>query len=197
MDKEFKQLQTKWDNSKIDLEHSPDSINTLYKKIKKKEKENFFFYYGTIMILTIILIIISLFFYYVAPVRETLSRIGSGLMISGLAFRILVEIISINKAKQINSLDKTLKTLENTMEFHQFRKTIHKFISPVIIGLYTIGFYMITPEFSLYIELVYLLLIDISYILIGIILFIIIRKCVKEEMIKLTEIIKLKNEITD
>ena len=54
MDKEFKQLQTKWDNSKIDLEHSPDSINTLYKKIKKKEKENFFFYYGTIMILTII-----------------------------------------------------------------------------------------------------------------------------------------------
>lgn len=197
MSSDFKELQSKWENSKKSIAPSTCSFDDLYKKIKNKEKENYFFYYGTITILLITLIVISLFFYYVAPVKETLSRIGAGLMVLGLLFRIFIEIISIYKAKRINNLDNTLKTAENSINFHQFRKTIHKVIAPIIIGLYTIGFYLITPEFSLYMEFWNIVLIDISYIVIGIILFIIIRKGVKKEMQKLTDIVKLKNEITE
>lgn len=194
MDKDFKELQNIWKNDRSKIETS--SIDVLYKEISKKEKENYFSYYSTITILLTTLIVISLFFYHVAPVNEILSRIGVGLMLSGLLFRIVIEIISIYKAKQINSLDNTLKIMDNIIDFHQFRKKIHQVIAPIIIGLYTIGFYMITPEFSLYIEFWNLVLIDISYVVIGIILFIIIRKGVKKEMQKLTEIIKLKSEIT-
>ncbi|MCF6242004.1 MAG: hypothetical protein L3J74_11735 [Bacteroidales bacterium] len=197
MDNEFNKLQSKWENNKKEIKLSNDNFDTLYRKIKEKEKENYFFYYGTITILLITLIIISLFFYYVAPVKETLSRIGVGLMISGLIFRIFIEIISIYKAKKINNLDNTLKTTENTINFHQFRKTIHKVIAPIIIVLYTIGFYIITPEFSLYIEFWNLVLIDLSYVIIGIILFIVIRKGVKKEMQKLNDILKLKNDLID
>jgi len=197
MNNEFNELQNKWKSNKKEMELSNDGFDILYSKIKQKEKENYFFYYGTITILLATLIAISLFFYYVAPVREILSRIGAGLMISGLLFRIFIEVISIYKAKQINILDNTLKTTENTINFHQFRKIIHKVIAPIIIVLYTIGFYMITPEFSLYIEFWNLVLIDISYIIIGIILFIGIRKGVKKEMQKLTDILKLKDEITE
>ncbi len=197
MDSEFNKLQNKWEINKKEIELSNDSLDILYSKIKKKEKENYFFYYGTITILLATLIVISLFFYYIAPVKETFSRIGVGLMISGLLFRILIEIISIYKAKQINNIDNTLKTTENTINFHQFRKTIHKVIAPIIIVLYTIGFYIITPEFSLYIEFWNLVLIDISYVFIGIILFIVIRKGVKKEMQKLNDIIKLKGDLTD
>ncbi len=197
MNNEFNELQNKWENNKKEIELSTDNFDILCSKIKKKEKENYFFYYGTITILLVTFIVISLFFYYVAPVKETLSRIGVGLMISGLLFRILIEIISIYKAKQINNIDNTLKTTENTINFHQFRKTIHKVIAPIIIVLYTIGFYIITPEFSLYIEFWNLVLIDISYVIIGIILFIVIRKGVKKEMQKLNDIIKLKDDITE
>ncbi len=197
MNNEFNELQNKWESNKKEIELSNDSFDILYSKIKKKEKENYFFYYGTITILLATLIAISLFFYYVAPVKETLSRIGVGLMISGLLFRIFIEVISISKAKQINNLDNTLKTTENTINFHKFRKIIHKVIAPIIIVLYTIGFYMITPEFSLYIEFWNLVLIDISYVIIGIILFIVIRKGVKKEMQKLNDIIKLKDDITE
>ena len=126
-----------------------------------------------------------------------LSRLGAGLMISGLVFRIFIEIISIYKAKQINVLDDALKTMENTIKFHQFRKTIHNVIAPVVIVLYTIGFYLITPEFSLYMNFWNVVLIDFSYVVIGIILFIIIRKGVKKEMQKLTDIMELKKEITE
>ena len=197
MDSEFNILQNKWKSNKKEIELSNDSLDVLYSKIKEKEKENYFFYYGTIIILLVTLIVISLFFYYVAPVKETLSRIGVGLMISGLFFRILIEIISIYKAKQINNIDNTLKTIENTINFHQFRKTIHKVIAPIIIVLYTIGFYVITPEFSLYIKFWNLVLIDISYVIIGIILFIVIRKGVKKEMHQLDDIIGLRNDIIE
>ena len=197
MSSDFKELQSKWENSKKSLDLSATNFDSLYAKIKRKETENYFFYYGTIIILLVTLIVISLFFYYVAPVKEMLSRIGAGLMIFGLVFRIFIEIISIFKAKQINKLDSTLKTAENSINFHQFRKTIHKVIVPIIIGLYTIGFYMITPEFSLYMKFWNIVLIDISYVVIGIILLIIIRKGVKKEMKKLADIMKLKIEITE
>jgi len=197
MNNEFNKLQNKWESSKKKIELSNDNFDTLYRKIKEKEKENYFFYYGTITILLITFIAISLFFYYAAPVKETLSRIGVGLMIYGLLFRILIEIISVYKAKQINNIDNTLKTTENTINFHQFRKTIHEVIAPIIVVLYTIGFYMITPEFSLYIEFWNLVLINVSYVIIGIILFIVLRKGVKKEMQKLSDIIKLKDDITE
>jgi len=197
MDNEFSELKNKWGKSKKNINLSITNIESIYTKIKKKEKENYFFYYSTITILLATFIAISLFFYYVAPVEETLSRIGAGLMIYGLLFRIFIEVISIFKAKRINKLDDTLKTTENIINFHQFRKKIHTIIAPIIIILYTIGFYMITPEFSLYIEFWNLFLIDISYVIIGIILFIIIRKGVKKEMQKLNDIIKLKDDITE
>ena len=197
MNSDFKELKRTWESSKKSMEPSTANFDSLYKKIKSKEKENYFFYYGTITILLTTLIVISLFFYYVAPVQEILSRIGAGLMISGLIFRIFIEIISIQKAKQINILDSTLKTAENSFQFHQFRKIIHQVIAPIIIVLYTVGFYMITPEFSVYMKFWNVVLIDISYVVIGIILFFIIRKGIKEEMQKLTDIVKLKSEITE
>ena len=197
MNDEFKELQDKWTNSRKSIKPSASNLDILYKKIRIKEKENYSFYYGTVIILSITFIVISLFFYYLAPVRETLSRIGGGLMLLGLLFRIFMEFISIYKAKQINKLDNTLQTTENTINFHQFRKKIHQLISPVVLVLYTIGFYMLTPEFSLYIPFWNLVLWDISYVVIGIILFIIIRKGVKKEMQKLIEILKLKSEIME
>lgn len=197
MNKEFINLQNTWDSSKQNIELATPNLDNLYKRIKKKEKENYFFYYGTISILLITLVVISLFFNYVAPVNEILSKVGVGLMIFGLVFRIFIELISIYKAKQINNLDTTLKTTENSIIFHRFRKTIHQVVTPIIIGLYTIGFFMITPEFSVHMELWNIVLIDISYVVIGIILFMVIRKGVKKEMKKLTDIINLKNEIID
>jgi len=197
MNNNFEELQSKWDNNKKTIESQPSTFNELYKLIKSKERENYFFYYGTITILLITLTAISLFFYYVAPVKQMLSRIGAGLMLLGLLFRISVEIISIFKAKRINNTDNTLKTAENTISFHQFRKLIHQIVSPIIIALYTIGFYIITPEFSLHMQLWNIVLMDVSYVIIGVILFIVIRKGVKKEMRKLTDIVSLRNELIE
>jgi len=195
MENDFKDLQSQWQNHKNTIETPKQNMEEFYKKIKTKEKANYFFYYGTLFIFTMTLISISLFFYYVAPVKELLSRIGVTLMIAGLVFRIIIEIISIQKAKRMNALNNALVATENTIKFHQFRKTIHNKVAPIIIILYTIGFYMITPEFSLYIDFWLLVWFNVSYVIIGIILFFIIRKGVRKEMIKINEIMKLRQEI--
>ena len=192
MNNDFKALQNSWKSSRNNIKTPTNNFDILYKKIEQKQKENFSFYYGTIIILTITLIAISLFFYYMAPVKETLSRIGAGLMITGLAFRILIEIVSVIKAKRINKLDKTLQTVDNSLNFHQFRKTIHQVYSPIIIG-----FYIIFPEFMLYMSVLMIWFIGISYLLMGTVLFIIIRKGVVDEMQKLRDIMELKKDIIE
>jgi hypothetical protein len=192
MNNDFKALQNSWKSSRNNIKTPTNNFDILYKKIEQKQKENFSFYYGTIIILTITLIAISLFFYYMAPVKETLSRIGAGLMITGLAFRILIEIVSVIKAKRINKLDKTLQTVDNSLNFHQFRKTIHQVYSPIIIG-----FYIIFPEFMLYMSVLMIWFIGISYLIMGTVLFIIIRKGVVDEMQKLRDIMELKKDIIE
>ncbi|PQJ19700.1 hypothetical protein [Tenacibaculum sp. SG-28] len=195
MGNNFKELQEHWQKNKSKLTSSTQDLNEVYDTIASKERSNFFFYYGTIATLTCTLLALALFFYFVAPVREIMSRIGAGLMLIGLLVRIGFEIKSIYKAKQIKNIDDTLKTISNTEDFHNFRKKIHQIVAPTILFLYTIGFYMITPEFSNYISFWNLVLIDISYLVIGIVLFIIIRKGVLKEMKILQEIISLKNDI--
>ena len=192
MNNDFKALQESWKSSKKNIKTPAYNFDALYKKIEQKEKENFSFYYGTIIILMITLIAVSLFFYYLAPVQQTLSRIGAGLMITGLAFRILIEIVSVIKAKRINKLDKTLQTVDNSLNFHQFRKTIHQVYSPIIIG-----FYIIFPEFMLYMSVLMIWFIGISYLIMGTVLFIIIRKGVVDEMQKLRDIMELKKDIIE
>lgn len=198
MNEDFSTLKGNWDSlkDKIDLP-SASAVENIEQKIKTKERENYFFYFGTIIILSITLIGIVLFFIYVAPVQEIMSKMGCWLMILGLLFRILIEAISITKAKRIIKLDNTLNNLANLIKFHQFRKIIHNTISPIILTAYTIGFFIITPEFSKYIEFWYLTLICISYFVAGIIIFSVIRKSVKKEMKKIDEILSLKKELTE
>ena len=197
MNNDFKALQNSWKSSRNNIKTPTNNFDILYKKIEQKQKENFSFYYGTIIILTITLIAVSLFFYYMAPVKETLSRIGAGLMITGLAFRILIEIVSVIKAKRINKLDKTLQTVDSRLNFHQFRKKTHQVYSPIIIGLYSIGFYMNFPEFMLYMSIWMIWFIGISYLIMGTVLFIVIRKGVVDEMQKLRDIMELKKDIIE
>ncbi|WP_196891243.1 hypothetical protein [Aureivirga marina] len=194
---EFEKIQNNWNQNKEEIEFPVLNFDALKEKIKKKEKENFLFYYSTIMILFITLVVISSFFYFVAPVKEIISRIGVGLMLGGLLFRIVIEIISIYKAKRINTIESTLQAAENSLSFYKFRQLIHRVIAPIVVFLYTIGFFMISPEFSKYLGFWNVVFIDVFYVVIGIILFFVIRKGIQKEVQKLKDILKLKQEIVE
>lgn len=195
MDKEFKNLQQQWQNQKKELVSSSLSFEHIVSTIESKSKKGLSFHYGNIIILLITLIGLFMFFYYVAPVQELLSRIGAGFMMIGILVRIIVEIGSSIKARRINSLDTALKTTELTLDFYTYRKKIHGALTHIIFGLYVVGFYMISPEFSDYFTLWQMILMDVSCIVVLAFVYVQMRKGIKKEMNMLQEIIALRKEI--
>jgi len=197
MNNKFETLQNQWKKDKGSIESTSNDVEEIFLSIKKKKSWSTRFHYGNILVLSIVLIGIIAFFYFIAPVQELLSRAGVGLMVGGLLIRIIIEFISVSKAKKINMVNDALQTTNDTITFYNFRKTIHGPVTIGIIGLYTIGFYMITPEFSLYFETWKLILIDVSYIIGAIIPFLAVRKNIKKEIKILLEIIQLKKKMTE
>ncbi|PKV50451.1 hypothetical protein ATE84_2509 [Aquimarina sp. MAR_2010_214] len=197
MSNEFDELQRKWQKGKKDIESNSGILEETLSSITSKKNLNVRFHYGNIIILSITLIGISAFFYYVAPVKEILSRIGVALMIGGLLLRIIIECISVLKSKRIDVIDDVLKTTNNTIAFYKFRKRIHGPVTITIIALYTIGFYMITPEFSLYFTTWQMVMIDVSYVIGAIIFITFVRNSIRKEIRTLLEIIELKNKIIE
>ncbi|WP_109300263.1 hypothetical protein [Aquimarina sp. AU474] len=195
MNDDFEALQREWQKDKDNIKSDTTTMNDLFFLIQKKKKASVRFQFGNIIVLLITMLGITAFFYYVAPVKETLSRIGAGLMVIGLFLRIVIEMISIIKSKNIDVKDNVLETSEKTITYYKFRKTIHGPITIIILVLYTIGFYMITPEFSLYFSTWKMILIDVSYLVAACIFIPIIRKSIKREIRTLLDIIDLKNRI--
>lgn len=197
MSNQFSELENAWKQGKKNLKETAINLEETYEKIRQQKKENFLFYYGTIAILSITLILISCFFYFVAPVQEILSRIGAGLMLGGLIVRILFEVFSILKAKHIHVLETSLTTVKNSMAFYKFRKNIHGKVAPVIIVLYTVGFYLLTPEFLLYMNTLSVVFFDVFYLFIAVFLFFQIRKGVRKEMDTIRKIVALKHQLLE
>lgn len=199
MENEFEALQNQWQKDKNTIENdaTENSIEEILSVIKKKKTWSITFHYGNILVLSIVLLGITAFFYFVAPVEHLLSRIGVVLMIGGLFIRIIIEFISVSKSKKINMLDQALHATEKTIAFYKFRRKIHGPVTVVIVALYTIGFYMISPEFSLYFENWQMILIDVSYIIGAVILIIVIRKNIKKEIRILSEIVGLKKKMVE
>ncbi len=197
MNTDFEALQREWQKNKDDIKRDTTSMNDLFFLIQKKKKASVQFQYGNAIVLLVTLLVISAFFYYVAPVKEILSRIGAGFMIFGLLLRIIIEIVSIIKSKKIDIKNNVLETSENTITYYKFRKKIHGPITIIILVLYTIGFYMITPEFSLYFTTWQMILIDVSYVVGACVFIPIIRKSIRREIQNLLDIVDLKNRITN
>lgn len=199
MENEFEALQSQWQKDKNSIENDAkeNRIEEVLSVIQKKKTWSTKFHYGNIVVLSIVLLGITAFFYFVAPVEHVLSRIGVSLMIGGLLIRIIIEFISVSKSKKINMLDQALYATEDTIVFYKFRRKIHGPVTIVIVALYTIGFYMISPEFSLYFENWQMILIDGSYIVGAVILIIVIRKNIKKEIRILSEIVGLKKKMLE
>ena len=82
-----------------------------------------------------------------------------------------------------------------SINYYKFRTRVNGLVTIVILVLYTIGFYLLTPEFSLYFSTSILILIDLSYVLGAVIFTWFIRKTIKKEMRILNEILRIKNDL--
>ncbi|MCW3093792.1 MAG: hypothetical protein JWP81_4861 [Ferruginibacter sp.] len=188
-------LKNMWQDARSnDYGQSVDTGNIIT-MAKQQMKKSIHLQLRTILILLITLMCLAAFFVNVAKLKETISHIGSGLMLGGLAVRIMIECISIYLSNKINLSETALKSNNASLAYFQFRKKINGPVTISIVLLYSIGFYMLSPEFSLYFSETVMIMMDLSYILIAVIFTWFIRMTIKKETNISNEILRIQNDL--
>jgi hypothetical protein len=190
---DFNDLTQQWKKGRSG-ENIPDPKEIIL-LAKQKKQHSIQAHIGTIGILTTTLIVLSLFFIYVAPFRETISHTGIILMLGGLFIRVVIEIVSMRKAAVIAPDQTTIEHTNRMIGFYEFRKKIHGPLTYIIFGLYGVGFFLLIPEFSLYISESWMIIMVISFLVIMTGLLIIIWKSTRRELRILKELVTLKSAL--
>ncbi|HUC81117.1 MAG TPA: hypothetical protein VMR70_09385 [Flavisolibacter sp.] len=172
------------------------SAEALITLAKQKKRSVLYAQYGNVLVLTISLVGLTLFFIFVAPFQTLLSHIGMGMMLGGLALRIGIEIASIVKSGAIQLSSDATEATKAAFLFYHFRKRVHGHVTIAIAGVYAVGFYFLTPEFSQYISFQWMVLMHLSFLLGGAFLIWVIKKGIKKEMGDLVQLTSVRNEIT-
>jgi len=191
----FDDLKNKWQHAK--QVQTPKSVNTdeLIHFSKSKMRKVINMHIGNIAVLAVTLIGISAFFVWVAHFQHTLSHVGMTLMLGGLVLRIAIEIYSIFRSRKIDLSQSASEVNQQYLDFHNYRKGIHGTTTLVILIAYSIGFYLLIPEFSLYFSQSMIILLCLSYLLAAAIFGFSIRTAIKKEMKYLKELLEVQKEL--
>ncbi len=195
MTNELNELKNLWQDAKKGQLSASIDANEIISLSKKKMKNVVSMHVKNIATLAITLVGLIAFFKYVAPLQETLSHVGIFLMTGGLIVRILIELYSIYFSSQINMSTSVSQNSNASLNFFQFRKRIHGPVMYTILVAYTIGFYILTPEFSFYFSTTMMILMDASYLVGAVIVGYFINLGIKKEMSDLRELLQIQNEL--
>ena len=194
MQTEFNDIKQLWEQSKTSAQNSSDSSNII-KMAEQKKRSSTKTQLANIIILVVFVFGLLAYFQLVAKFQSPLSFIGEILMCGSIILRIGIELASIFYAKRIDLSETALKSNDTILRYYNFRKKIHGSVTIAIIILYSIGFYLLTPEFASYFTLWLLVLIDLSYILAALIFSYFIRSAIQREMKALKEIKRLREDL--
>jgi hypothetical protein len=197
MKDELSDIRALWQTAK---ESTPQPLQTaadIIAKAQSKKKSSLYQHYGNAGILGGWVIMIVVFFYYLFPFRDALSQAGVHLMVGGMALRIVVEIISIYRFLKIDLSDQTLKATQDSVEFYDFRRTVNGPVTYMLVGIYMVGFFMLTPECSKYMGKIGILTFDFVAIGIAIVLVRVIGKGIRQEMEDLWMVIELRKKLME
>ncbi|WP_319481688.1 hypothetical protein [uncultured Draconibacterium sp.] len=196
MQTEFNDIKQLWKQDKTSAKDSPGS-SAIIKLADQKKRSTTRTQLANITVLVVVVLALLAYFVFVAKFQFTLSRFGALLMCGSIVLRIGIELASIFYAKRIDLSEAALKSNTSILSFYNFRKKIHGTVTIAIITLYSVGFYMLTPEFSHWFPMWLLILIDLSYILAAVIFSYFIRSAIRREMKALNEIKRLREDLLE
>ena len=162
---------------------------------QRRQRGSLAFQYGNALVLVLTLVGVGLFFIYVAPLHTPLSHTGIFLMLGSLAVRIGTELRSITKGRRIQLGQAAAQTTRQTVAYYRFRQQVHGPVTLLTVGLYTLGFYALTPEFSHYLALRWVVAMDVFYLVGASLLIWQIRRGIHKELRQLAELAGLAQEL--
>ncbi len=184
-----------WKSGQNSFEDSNTPVSEIILQAGQKKKKALKVQITNLVILILVLFGLGLFFKNVAPFNQLLSKVGVALMLGSLSIRIVLELYSIFLSRKIDISETALKTNTNAFTYHKLRKFIHGFVTISILVIYSVGFFMLTPEFSLYFNSKIMILIDLSFLVAALIVGLSIRSAIRKEMASLNEILRFNKEL--
>jgi len=195
MNSSIDDFKNQWQSARQKVKAPTGSGPALIAQAKSRKRKSLYFHYGNLVVLILSLIAITYIFQYYLGFRNNLSHWGVGLMLTSLGLRILIELFSLIRWMKIAISDHTLKNTDDSLAFYRFRQRIHGPVTLSIVAAYSLGFYLLTPEFYQHIPLPYLILMDLSYLLGAAIILWQVRKGIQRELQQLREIVAVREQM--
>lgn len=192
----MKDLENQWNAARQTIHTSLRQPEELIKLATQKKKSVLYFHFGNIIIFTITLVAITLFFNSIY-LRESISKTGKFLMLGSLSLRLIIEIISTIKSRQIQLLCDAAATNDKAVSFYRFRKKVQGPASITTAVLYVMGFYLLSSEFSKYIETKWLIMMHVSFVFGATMVIFQAKKGIAKEMTILKSLIDVKKEMNN
>ena len=190
-------IKNTWKEAKSAMAPPDQTVDSLIATARQKKQSIVYFHYGNILVLTATLLVIAYFFYRVVYLKTLLSKAGMGFMLAALIIRILIEVYSSVKSKRINLTSNAAYALQKALSFYHYRRKVHSTFTYTTVGLYTLGFYFLSPEFSSYMTFKWMLLMHLSFLIGAGLLIWQIRKGIQKEMHNLISLQELKGQVNE
>ena len=197
MNNQIENLKALWQESRSTDTGEPFNSGRIIAVAKEKIKRTVRMQLTTIFILTLTLAILCAYFIFGVSLQVTVSRIGALLMTGGLAVRILIEICSIRLARKVDLAATARNSNHTALIYHRFRGVVNGPVTVAILLLYSVGFYMLTPAFTVIFPTPLLILIDVSYLFIALLFIGFIRNTIKKERRILDQLLQIQEELNE
>jgi cation transport ATPase len=195
MSSDLNELKNLWNKAK-EAGSGPDrSAIELMEQSRAKFRKTIIMNVMTIVILLTTLIGLCAFFYFLAPLQQTLSHAGIALMLGGLVIRIAIEVASVFRSSRVDFIKPAVEVNEAYQRYYQYRMRIHGPVTLLILLAYTVGFYVLIPEFSNYFNTTQIVLLALSYLPAAAIFGYFIRKTIRDEKKYLLDVMHFQREL--
>ncbi len=193
---EFESLKAGWVDARTGLTPSLTSTQ-LIEQAQRTNRDSLRFQRGTLLILVVSFLMMGYFLLFYFGFREPLSHLGVGVMLGFFLLRIILEAYSIQQGRAKGYDNSATDTLDQERNYLKLRLRIHGFFTYLTLGMYTLGFLLLLPEFSKYISSFWMAAMVTSYFVPGILLTLIIRRNVQKELRELRVVVALSQNLAE
>ena len=189
------ELQALWQSGRTSTTTNPSAEDAVVMRahlrqlVRQPQRVSLQQQVATVLILAATAVILALFFRYASPLTDPLSAWGRGLMIGSLLGRIAVEIIGIGLGRRISLFDSAAAFARASRRYVRFRYRVHRYAVIATLALYSLGYYLLMPEYARYFSTQLLWLLIVSYaVIMGLVVWLAIRPGMARERAALAEL---------
>lgn len=172
-----------------------DVPEDLYKKIQKADTVVNNKHTSTIIILLVTMGLVTTGYLLIFKQQNWISIAGIVTMNLSLLIRIVIEVISLRRMRQLDFLSPPAAFANALASFYAWRRKIHQYPTWLTVGAYTVGVGLLFNEFHKHLPAFWFRFFLVQLVIIAIILFFFIRKQIRKELSSLKQLIATYQEI--